>query len=158
MVGYYATFTNLTLETSAVDGQLHVRVHEDTDKIIQYPSIALFNHVNAPTYREGELKIVAHFSGFVNRVAVEDSVLVKKEILGPDTVEDFVHEVNALNAFVGARNVVQLEGLLTDKSGTSVELCCFGLAGRIGRDKSCKSCRTSTRRPSWRATSHYQTS
>jgi serine/threonine protein kinase len=47
--------------------------------------------------------------------------MIKKEIPGPDTVDEFLYEVNALDSLLGCDNVVQLEGLVTDDRGELVK-------------------------------------
>ena len=120
-IQYYNTVTNLKLETSADDGQLHVHVREDANEIIQYPSTDLFRHVRARKYRESELEFISHLSGFVYKVRADGEVVIKKEIPGPDTVDEFLYEVNALDSLLGCKHVVQLEGLVTDESESIVK-------------------------------------
>ncbi|KAH9821420.1 Protein tyrosine kinase [Teratosphaeria destructans] len=121
-IEYYNTVTNLKLETTPEDGQLHVHVREDANEIVQYPSTSLFQHVRKVSlYHEDRLEFVSHLSGFVYKVGVGGKTLIKKEIPGPDTVEEFQYEVNALDSLLGCPNVVQLEGLVTDNEGTAVK-------------------------------------
>ncbi|KAK3683056.1 hypothetical protein LTR37_020594, partial [Vermiconidia calcicola] len=120
-IQYYNTVTNLKLETTPEDGQLHVHVREDANEIIQYPSIDLFRHVRARKYRDSDLEFISHLSGFVYKVRAGGGVVIKKEIPGPDTVDEFLYEVNALDSLLDAQNVVQLEGLVTDDSGSVVK-------------------------------------
>jgi serine/threonine protein kinase len=120
-IQYYPTVTNLKLETSPEDGQLHVHVREDANEIIQFPSVDLFSHVQAPKYRESEVEFEQHLSGFVYKVYVGGRILIKKEIPGPDTIDEFLYEVNALDALSESKRVVNLEGLVTDESGLVVK-------------------------------------
>lgn len=60
-------------------------------------------------------------SGFVYKVAVGGQALVKKEIPGPDTVEEFLYEVNALSSLGYSDNVIKFYGLVVDDDGTSVK-------------------------------------
>ncbi|KAK4499099.1 hypothetical protein PRZ48_009611 [Zasmidium cellare] len=120
-IQYYDTVTNLKLETTPEDGQLHVHVREDANEIISYPSISLFNHVQCPRFNENTLDFDSHLSGFVYKVRLNGRVVIKKEIPGPDTVDEFLYEVNALDALLGTDNVVQLEGLVTDDRGELVK-------------------------------------
>lgn len=129
-IQYYDTVTNLKLETEDGDGQLHVHVREDANEIINYPHIDLFEHVQADRYRDSDLDFVNHLSGFVYKVRVGERTLIKKEIPGPDTVDEFLYEVNALDALVGSSNVVQLEGLVTDESGYCVKGLLISYASR----------------------------
>ena len=120
-IQYYNTVTNLKLETTPEDGQLHVHVREDANEIIHYPSKDLFRHVRATKFRESEVEFISHLSGFVYKVRTEEKILIKKEIPGPDTVDEFLYEVNALNSLLGSRHVVQLEGLVTDEAESVVK-------------------------------------
>lgn len=120
-IQYYNTVTNLKLETTPGDGQLHVHVREDANEIIHYPSIDLFRHIRAKRFRESEVEFISHLSGFVYKVRTEEKILIKKEIPGPDTVDEFLYEVNALDSLLGCRHVVQLEGLVVDESESVVK-------------------------------------
>lgn len=124
-IQYYDTVTNLKLETDPRDGQLHVHVREDANEIVQFPRLPLFDHINCPRIAEGSLEFVGHLSGFVYKVLLdagkERRVVIKKEIPGPDTVDEFLYEVNALDALIGCENVTQLEGLVTDDRGEVVK-------------------------------------
>lgn len=120
-IQYYNTVTNLRLETTADDGQLHVHVREDANEIVQFPSCDLFQHVQVPKYCESEAEFLSHISGFVYKVRVEGQVMIKKEIPGPDTIDEFLYEVNALDALLHSRHVIDLEGLVTDDEGLVVK-------------------------------------
>lgn len=120
-IQYYDTVTNLKLETTPEDNQLHVHVREDANEIVQYPSVSLFQHISAPRFRESQLEFLSHLSGFVYKVLANGTVVIKKEIPGPDTVDEFLYEVNALDALLGCAHVTQLEGLVTDDSGSVVK-------------------------------------
>ena len=52
-------------------------------------------------------------SGFVYKVRVDGRTLIKKEIPGPDSVDEFLYEVNALNFLRGSHNVIELYGIVT---------------------------------------------
>ncbi|KAK5111674.1 hypothetical protein LTR62_004779 [Meristemomyces frigidus] len=120
-IQYYDTITNLKLETTREDCQLHVHVREDANEIITYPAISLFAHVSACRFRDSQVEFISHLSGFVYKVLAGGTVVIKKEIPGPDAVEEFLYEVNALHALRECENVVQLEGLVTDDSGSAVK-------------------------------------
>ena len=120
-IQYYDTVTNLKLETTPEDGQLHVHVREDANEIVHYPSVSLMDHVECRRYRESELEFESHLSGFVYKVRVDGRVLIKKEIPGPDTVDEFLYEVNALDSLFDCDNVVELQGLITDEAGEVVK-------------------------------------
>ncbi|KAF2725822.1 kinase-like protein, partial [Polychaeton citri CBS 116435] len=122
-IEYYPTVTNLKLETSSEDGQLHIHVREDANEIIQYPSTSLVQHVEVPKIPEADIQFIGHLSGFVYKVRVDHQVVIKKEIPGPDTVDEFLYEVNALSALLEhqCNNVVQLKGLVTNDDGSIVK-------------------------------------
>lgn len=120
-IQYYDTVTNLKLETTEEDCQLHIHVREDANEIVQFPEASLMDHVQCPRYRESEVEFDSHLSGFVYKVRVDGQLLIKKEIPGPDTVDEFLYEVNALDALYGAKSVVQLRGLITDEDGVLVK-------------------------------------
>ena len=53
-------------------------------------------------------------SGFVYKVNVNGHTLIKKEIPSPDTIDEFLYEVNALNALRFSRNVIHFYGVVVD--------------------------------------------
>ncbi|KAF7198400.1 putative serine/threonine-protein kinase [Pseudocercospora fuligena] len=120
-IQYYPTVTNLKLETTQDDGQLHVHVREDANEIINYPSRSLFDHVACPRFSESQLEFISHLSGFVYKVRLDGRVVIKKEIPGPDTIDEFLYEVNALDSLQESRHVVRLEGLVMDDRGELVK-------------------------------------
>ncbi|KAF2485314.1 kinase-like domain-containing protein [Neohortaea acidophila] len=120
-IHFYNTVTNLRLVTTPEDGQLHVHVREDVNEIVEYPSLSLLQHVRVPLYRESDVEFVSHLSGFVYEVNVDGDHLIKKEIPGPDTIDEFLYEVNALDALFDSENVIKLRGLVTDEIGTVVK-------------------------------------
>ena len=120
-IQFYPTVTNLKLQT--LDGRLHVHVTEDVHEIIPYPPIAAAAHLVCPHFCEGELALEAHLSGYVYRVWGPDAVpsLVKKEIPGPDSVDEFLYELNALSALSSEASpssaVIPFRGLVTSPDG-----------------------------------------
>ena len=64
--------------------------------------------------RERDLIFESHMSGFVYKVRVDDAVLIKKEIPGPDTVDEFLYEINALSRLSAAKNVIRFYGVVVD--------------------------------------------
>ena len=118
-IQFYDTVTNLKLETR--DDRLHVHVTEDVNEIIHYPSIDLVEDLPCDRYRESDLHFNEHMSGFVYKVNVGDHVWIKKEIPGPDSVDEFLYEVNALTELVGSRNVIKLEGLVISDEGKHIK-------------------------------------
>ena len=113
-IQFYDTVTNLRLETSH-DDRLHVHVTEDVNEIIPYPSLHAVQHINFTRIPESEVHFESHMSGFVYKVRVNDRICVKKEIPGPDSVEEFLYEINALYSLMGSQNVIQFQGLVIDE-------------------------------------------
>lgn len=119
-IQFYETVTNLKLETS--DGRLHVHVTEDVNEIISYPSRCMVRHIlDDPSLDarplelcENDISFDAHLSGFVYRVWHEGKTYIKKEIPSPDTIDEFLYEINALHALHGADNVIKLEAIILD--------------------------------------------
>lgn len=118
-IQFYNTVTNLKLETK--DERLHVHVTEDINEIIPYPAVHLVDHLPCHQYKESELHFDEHMSGFVYRVNVGEHTWIKKEIPGPDSVDEFLYEVNALTELVDAKNVIQLKGLVVNEDKTLIK-------------------------------------
>jgi serine/threonine protein kinase len=131
-IQFYDTVTNLKLETS--DGRLHVHVTEDVNETIPYPPRSTVAHIlydeeYRPTeVRESELQFESHLSGFVYKVVHNGRVYIKKEIPGPDTVDEFLYEINALHALHGSRNVIRLEAIIVDDTHQLVKGLLIGYA------------------------------
>ena len=126
-IQFYDTVTNLKLETK--DDRLHVHVTEDVNEIIPYPPIHLVDHLkHVHSYKEKELHFDEHMSGFVYRVNVGKHTWIKKEIPGPDSVDEFLYEVNALSELIGSKNVIQLKGLVIDNEGKLIKGLLLGYA------------------------------
>ncbi|KAK3687530.1 hypothetical protein B0T22DRAFT_131089 [Podospora appendiculata] len=111
-IQFYETVTNLKLQTT--DGRLHVHVVEDVNEIINYPTVRMIQHMRCRRVKEREIEFDSHMSGFVYKVRVNNEVLIKKEIPGPDTVDEFLYEINALNRLRFANNVIQFYGVIVD--------------------------------------------
>ncbi|PWW73470.1 kinase-like protein [Tuber magnatum] len=118
-IQFYDTITNLKLQTS--DGRLHVHVTEDLHEIIPYPPVVAIAHLRCPKYKESELQFDSHLSGFVYKVKVNGDVFIKKEIPGPDTVDEFLYEINALYALADANNVIRFGGCVVDEDRKKVK-------------------------------------
>lgn len=118
-IQFYDTVTNLKLETR--DDRLHVHVTEDVNEIIPYPAVHLVEHLSCRQYKESELHFDEHMSGFVYRVNVAEHTWIKKEIPGPDSVDEFLYEVNALSELVDAKNVIQLKGLVVNEDKSLIK-------------------------------------
>ena len=119
-IQFYDTVTNLKLETS--DGRLHVHVTEDTNETVPYPPRTTVAHIlQDPDHRpmeipESDLAFDSHLSGFVYKVKYNDRYFIKKEIPGPDTVDEFLYEINALHALHDSKHVIQLEAIVVDET------------------------------------------
>lgn len=118
-IQFYHTVTNLKLET--IDGRLHVHVTEDINEIIPYPQTTSVGHLKAPLIPEYQLNFDAHLSGFVYKVRWQDQVYIKKEIPGPDTVDEFLYELNALHDLKGSQSVIQFGGVVVDDASEVVK-------------------------------------
>jgi len=131
-IQFYSTVTNLKLETS--EGRLHVHVTEDTNEIIPYPPITSVEHIledddfKPRVIRESELVFDSHISGFVYKVRFCGKDYIKKEIPGPDTVDEFLYEINALHALIGSDSVIQLEAIVVDDQRETVKGLLIGFA------------------------------
>jgi serine/threonine protein kinase len=131
-IQFYNTVTNLKLETS--EGRLHVHVTEDTNEIIPYPPITSVEHIledddfKPREIRESELVFDSHISGFVYKVQYCGKDYIKKEIPGPDTVDEFLYEINALHALIGSDSVIQLEAIVVDDQRETVKGLLIGFA------------------------------
>ncbi|KAK2807222.1 hypothetical protein FQN50_005509 [Emmonsiellopsis sp. PD_5] len=111
-IQFYDTVTNLKLETR--DGRLHVHVTEDMNEIIQYPSKSIVQHLSPSFVRESEVAFSTHLSGFAYEVKHKGKDYVMKEIPGPDTVDEFLYEANALHALLGSRCVIPFRHIVVD--------------------------------------------
>lgn len=111
-IQFYETITNLKLQTS--NGRLHVHVTEDVHEIIPYPPVIAIAHLRCPKYRESDLEFESHLSGFVYKVKIHGEVYIKKEIPGPDTVDEFLYEINALYALADSEHVIRFGGCVVD--------------------------------------------
>lgn len=119
-IQFYDTVTNLKLETR--DERLHVHVTEDVNEIIAYPPIKTIQHLgHIRKFKEHELVFMEHMSGFVYKVNVNGNVWVKKEIPGPDSIDEFLYEVNALSSLTSSSHVIELKGLVISEDESQVK-------------------------------------
>jgi hypothetical protein len=119
-IQFYDTVTNLKVETR--DGRLHVHVTEDVNETIPYPPISSIGHLRgARCVPEHLLHFESHLSGFVYKVRLGGKAYIKKEIPGPDTVDEFLYEINALHALNGAPSVISVEGIVVDERQEKVK-------------------------------------
>lgn len=112
-IQFYDTVTNLKLQTT--DGRLHVHVTEDVNEIIPYPRTTAIDHLQCKRFRENAVCFDSHISGFVYKVAVNNKAYIKKEIPGPDAVEEFLYEINALCSLQDSNSVIRFEGVIVDE-------------------------------------------
>lgn len=118
-IQFYDTVTNLKLQTS--DGRLHVHVTEDVNEIIPYPSLAAVGHLPCKKFKESAVSFDSHISGFVYKVSVNQKVYIKKEIPGPDAVEEFLYEINALSSLEDSKSVIKFEGIIVDEKNELIK-------------------------------------
>ncbi|KAI9821299.1 MAG: hypothetical protein M1827_004035 [Pycnora praestabilis] len=112
-IQFYDTVTNLKLETS--DARLHVHVTEDVHEVIPYPPISAIGHLKGcKQFKESSLDFDSHLSGFVYRVDIGRKIFIKKEIPGPDTVDEFLYEINALYNLQDSQSVINFGGVIVD--------------------------------------------
>ncbi|KAI3318620.1 hypothetical protein HD806DRAFT_306403 [Xylariaceae sp. AK1471] len=111
-IQFYETVTNLKLQTA--EGRLHVHVVEDVNEIIHFPAVRMVQHMGCRRIRESQLKFDSHMSGFVYKVQVDGQTLIKKEIPGPDTIDEFLYEVNALNSLRFSKSIIEFYGVVVD--------------------------------------------
>lgn len=67
-------------------------------------------------------------SGFVYRVSVAGEILIKKEIPGPDSVDEFLYEINALSRLRYSRDVIRFYGVVVDDHEESIKGLLIGYA------------------------------
>lgn len=124
-IQFYNTVTNLKLETE--HGRLHVHVTEDVNEVIPYPPRLSVQHLLTDRVkpireaRESQIVFQSHLSGFVYKVGFQGQEYIKKEIPGPDTVDEFLYEVNALHALSHSASVIQLEAIVLDDTRQTVK-------------------------------------
>jgi serine/threonine protein kinase len=134
-IQFYPTVTNLKIQTS--DDRLHVHVTEDVNEIIKYPSVSVVDHIHCPRVKESDVEFDSHCSGFVYKIRTSlgsrnssrsasngssqrpgKRLYVKKEIPGPDSVDEFLYEVNVLSKLKGSPHIINFEGLVVSDDGT----------------------------------------
>ncbi|GAM84965.1 hypothetical protein ANO11243_029680 [Dothideomycetidae sp. 11243] len=128
-IQFFDTVTQIALKTEE-DDRLHIYVTEDLGELIQYPSIKRVKHIECPHYREEDVIFQLHLSGFVSKVLVESTVLVRKEIPANNNIEEFLYELNALNALQHSKSVIRLRGIVTDNKGKHVKGLVIAYASR----------------------------
>ncbi|KAM3507287.1 hypothetical protein MY11210_007210 [Beauveria gryllotalpidicola] len=118
-IHFYDTTTNLMLKTS--EGRLHVHVVEDANEKIDYPRVETLKHLNCLMVKECDIVFDSHMSGFVYKIRVGDQVMVKKEVPGAETVEEFLYEIHALHSLQDSDHVIGFRGLVTDDDNEIVK-------------------------------------
>lgn len=114
-IQFFDTVTNLKLRT--VNRRLRINVAEDANEAILYPPMYSISHLDRnrlPRVRENEVQFNCHFSGFAYKVQWRGKSYVKKEIPGPDTVDEFLYEINALYALLDSQSVIRLKAIVVD--------------------------------------------
>lgn len=92
-----------------------------TKEIIHYPTTHMIQHLRCRHVREKDIHFEAHLSGFVYKVKVDGETLIKKEVPGPDTVDEFLYEINALSQLSSSRDVIPFYGVIVDDYGEHVK-------------------------------------
>lgn len=90
-------------------------------EIIHYPTVRMIQHLGCRRIRESSIDFDSHMSGFVYKVRIRGQTLIKKEIPGPDTVDEFLYEINALSRLSNSRNVIAFHGVIVDDYGEHVK-------------------------------------
>ena len=130
-VQFYSTVTNLKLETS--EGRLHVHVTEDLNEIIKYPPLDSISHLDLSHFHEvleSDIHFQSHLSGFVYKVSVYGRPCIKKEIPGPDMIDEFLYEVNALWNLQQSPHVIDFCAIVLDDQRTSIKGLLIAYADR----------------------------
>jgi serine/threonine protein kinase len=81
----------------------------------------MIQHMRCPRVKERDIEFDSHMSGFVYKVRVNDEILIKKEIPGPDTVDEFLYEINALNRLRHSHHVIRFHGVIVDDNDEYVK-------------------------------------
>lgn len=84
-------------------------------EIIHYPPVSQVTHLGCRRIREEDIAFDSHMSGFVYKVRVGGEVLIKKEIPSPETIEEFLYEINALDSLKYSDHVIKFYGVVVDK-------------------------------------------
>ncbi|KAH7328358.1 hypothetical protein B0I35DRAFT_473084 [Stachybotrys elegans] len=111
-IQFYETVTNLKLQT--VDGRLVVHVVEDGNETINYPRVNQIKYLGCRRIKEKDIDFESHMSGFVYKVNVDGTTLIKKEIPSPETIDEFLYEINALSSLHYSEHVVDFYGVVVD--------------------------------------------
>jgi serine/threonine protein kinase len=99
-------------------------------EIITYPSIRTVQHLGCRRVRESDIEFDSHMSGFVYKVRVNGLTLIKKEIPGPETIEEFLYEVTALNSMRDSKSIIGFHGVVVDDANQVVKGLLISFADR----------------------------
>lgn len=115
---FYETVTNWKLKTT--DGRLHIHVTGDVDEIIHYPQTSAVSHILESSVspvlkvREADIEFDSHLSRFVYTVRYKGAKYIRKDVPGPDTIDEFLSEINAVH---GSNDYpLHLEAIVVDAS------------------------------------------
>ncbi|KKA29797.1 hypothetical protein TD95_003096 [Thielaviopsis punctulata] len=111
-IKFFDTVTNLRLETR--DQKLHIHVTQDVNEVINYPTTRQLQYLGCDFISSRDVKFDSHTSGFVYHVMVDGQVMIKKEIPGRESVDEFLYEVNALHSLRQSSDVIDFIGLVYD--------------------------------------------
>ena len=111
-IQFYDTVTSLKIETQRE--RLHVHVTEDVNEIIRFPADHLLQNVGLPRIPESQIQLESHISGYMYKVRAGGVEFIKKEPAGPDSVDDFLEELMALDSLKDSRQI-KLEGLVVNE-------------------------------------------
>lgn len=88
------------------------------------------DHLGCRRFREQDIVFDSHMSGFVYKVKVNGQIMIKKEIPSPDTVDEFMYEVNALSHLGYSNNVIQFYGVVVDNDDEHIKGLLISFAER----------------------------
>lgn len=88
------------------------------------------DHLGCRRFREQDIAFDSHMSGFVYKVKVNGQIMIKKEIPSPDTVDEFMYEVNALSHLGYSNNVIQFYGVVVDNDDEHIKGLLISFAER----------------------------
>lgn len=86
-----------------------------------YPLVRDVEHLRCHRVRERDIVFDSHMSGFVYKVEVDGRALIKKEVPGPDTINEFIYEINALQSLQYSNSVIDFFGVVVDDEDEHVK-------------------------------------
>jgi serine/threonine protein kinase len=135
------TVTRLKLETGD-NGQFDIAVNEDCNEAIPYPSLPVME----PTleiFKESEVYFDSHVRDFIYIVSANNNMYTMKEIAGPDSVPNFLREMEALVLLRESKHVVSLEAIVVDETEQVIKGLLMTRTGQTLREYIRKSGHTS---------------